>query len=91
VYTFGQPRVGNAAFQAFCNARAPRRTWRLTHWRDPVPHLPLRSMGFAHVGTEIWWDERWRSGRVCDGSGEDATCSDSFGYIGVDFSIYGKD
>ena len=54
VYTFGQPRVGNAAFQAFCNARAPRRTWRLTHWRDPVPHLPLRSMGFAHVGTEVW-------------------------------------
>jgi hypothetical protein len=39
--------------------------------------LPLRSMGFAHLGTEVWWDERWRSGRVCDGSGEDASCADS--------------
>ena len=45
--------------------------------RAQVPHLPLRSMGFAHIGTEVWWDERWRSGRVCDGSGEDASCADS--------------
>lgn len=88
VYTFGQPRVGNEAFRTFYNAGAPQRTWRLTHWHDPVPHLPLRSMGFAHLGTEVWWDERWRSGRVCDGSGEDASCADSVGYIGLDFSIY---
>ena len=53
-----------------------------------MSHLPLRSMGFAHIGTEVCWDERWRSGRVCDGSGEDAPCADSIGYIGFDFSIY---
>jgi len=88
VYTYGQPRVGNHAFRSFYNAGAPRRTWRLTHWRDPVPHLPLRSMGFVHIGTEVWWDEGWHSGRVCDGSGEDTSCADSVGYIGLDFSIY---
>ena len=41
VYTFGEPRVGNTAFRNFYN-NGSKVSWRLTHWRDPVPHLPLK-------------------------------------------------
>ena len=51
VYTYGQPRVGNTAFADFYMT-GTRVSWRLTHHRDPVPHLPLESMGFHHIGTE---------------------------------------
>lgn len=39
VYTFGQPRLGNAAFAAFYIATVPR-TIRVTHAHDLVVHLP---------------------------------------------------
>ena len=39
-------------------------------------HLPLEGMGFSHIGTEVWWDEQWTKGTVCDGSGEDRACQD---------------
>jgi len=80
VYTYGQPRVGNQAFHDFYNDNSPRVTWRLTHWRDPVPHLPLQSMGFSHIGNEVWYNEKFTVGKVCDGSGEDPTCSDSLDF-----------
>lgn len=77
VYTFGQPRVGNQAFQAFYNT-GPHVAWRVTHWKDPVPHLPMKALGFHHVSTEVWYDhEDSSSYRVCDGSGEDGSCSNS--------------
>lgn len=37
--TFGQPRVGNAAF-ASCFAKYVPNTIRVTHGHDIVPHLP---------------------------------------------------
>ena len=79
-WTFGQPRVGNQAFHDFYNDNSPRVTWRLTHWRDPVPHVPLKSMGFSHIGNEVWYNEDFSTGKVCDGSGEDPTCSDSLDF-----------
>ena len=79
-WTFGQPRVGNQAFRDFYNDNSPRVTWRLTHWRDPVPHVPLKSMGFSHIGNEVWYNEDFSTGKVCDGSGEDPTCSNSLDF-----------
>ena len=78
VYTFGQPRTGNGAFRDFFNNGA-HVSWRVVHHRDPVPHLPLESMGFAHIATEIWYNSSSDVAlyRVCDGSGEDKSCSDS--------------
>ena len=56
VYTFGQPRVGDAAFAAWHSALFP--AWfRVVHWNDPVPHLPPSDVGFAHEAREIWYDE----------------------------------
>eukprot|EP00475_Leptophrys_vorax_P006395 TRINITY_DN1395_c0_g1_i1.p1 TRINITY_DN1395_c0_g1~~TRINITY_DN1395_c0_g1_i1.p1 ORF type:complete len:311 (-),score=60.82 TRINITY_DN1395_c0_g1_i1:52-984(-) len=76
VITFGSPRVGDAAFaEAFDNAFSGR-CWRLTHQHDIVPHLPLKSMVFKHVATEVWF----YSGldyQICNGSGEDPDCSNS--------------
>lgn len=76
-YTFGQPRVGNAAF-ATSFGSAPIDEYRVVHYKDIVPHLPTESMGFHHVKTEVWYQENNTEYKVCDGSGEDDSCSDSF-------------
>ncbi len=82
VYTFGQPRVGNKEFSTFYNANsATHVTWRVTHHRDIVPHLPPKLIGFHHVSrappppnhsrasravlTSPTLDTRGRSGRKC--------------------------
>ena len=49
VYTFGEPRVGNKAFHAYYNS-GEHLSWRVTHHRDPVPHLPTEDMGFEVSG-----------------------------------------
>jgi predicted lipase len=78
VYTFGQPRVGNAAFAKWFNGAWLGKWFRVVHHDDPVPHLPTPKMGFAHVATEIWYMENGTGEgvfEVCDGSGEDQQCS----------------
>lgn len=74
-YTFGQPRVGNDAFYTYF--KSILNEYRVVHYADIVPHLPLEAMGFHHVSTEVWYNEDSSSFKVCDGSGEDPTCSDS--------------
>jgi hypothetical protein len=49
----------------------------VVHYADIVPHLPPKLLSFVHVPTEVWYDEPSTSYKVCDGSGEDPTCSDS--------------
>ena len=66
--------------------------------QDPVPHLPLQSMGFRHNPTEVFYDRRQKSYKICDGSGEDKSCSDKYllplnvvnhlNYLGFDFTTY---
>lgn len=77
MYTFGEPRVGNTDFYTAFKAAMPGVMNRVTHYKDIVPHLPMEIMGFHHVATEVWYDEANTSHKVCDGSGEDPTCSDS--------------
>jgi predicted lipase len=53
---YGSPRVGDKAFsnwfqQIFPNVLKPR----VTHGKDPVPHLPPMEWGFQHVPTEIFY------------------------------------
>jgi len=82
VYTYGEPRAGNEAFQQYYN-QGPRVSWRVTQYKDPVPHLPLEIMGFTHVQTEVYYEEDNTKYRICDGSGKDLKCSDQWGN-GVD-------
>lgn len=78
VYTFGQPRVGDTNFAKYYDSLVPI-NYRITHSHDPVPHLPLEDMGFWHVATEVFYESDPNGTyTVCDGTGEDETCSDKF-------------
>lgn len=47
VMTFGQPRVGNAAFASYYSQLVPK-TIRVTNEHDIVPHLPPYYSYFPH-------------------------------------------
>jgi len=40
VYTFGQPRTGDYDYALGYDTRV-KNTWRIVHYIDPVPHIPL--------------------------------------------------
>merc|ERR1712093_376657 len=78
-YTFGQPRVGDETFvKAFEQEFSNIETWRITHADDPVVHLPFEFMGFQHITTEAYYKDTVADKvKICDGSGEDQSCSNS--------------
>lgn len=55
VYTFGSPRLGNAAFRSIYNGLVPQ-TFRLVSSRDAVPTLPP-SISYRQLGREVWLDD----------------------------------
>jgi len=86
-YTFGQPRVGDQWFaKAFEKDLGASIQYRVTHYRDPIPHLPVENIilpgkvGFTHTSQEVYYPEKYVPGAstLCDGSGEDRTCADSY-------------
>ncbi|XP_050219949.1 lipase-like [Mercurialis annua] len=103
VMTFGQPRIGNAAFASYYSQLVPN-TIRVTNDHDIVPHLPPYYSYFAektyhHFPREVWLYNLgvgslvYPVEKVCDGTGEDPTCSRSVGgtsisdhlhYYGID-------
>ena len=86
VFTYGAPRVGNSAFAKFFNGASDTHvTYRLTHHRDPVPHLPMKVLGFRHTATEVFYRGDTHDHQVCDASGEDPFCSNH--YL-IDYSIH---
>jgi len=87
VMTFGQPRIGNAAFASYYSHLVPN-TIRVVNDRDIVPHLPpyypyFSHKTYHHFSREVWlYKIGWGSlvygvEKVCDDSGEDPTCSRS--------------
>jgi len=83
LYTFGQPRIGNVAFQEFLQASLEASScahFRVTHHRDPVPHLPpslppSHSYGFRHEPQEVYYP--CGSGRGLDGWSSSSSSSSS--------------
>lgn len=55
VYTFGSPRLGNAAFRSIYNTLVPN-TFRIVCSKDLVPTLPP-SISYRQVGREVWFDD----------------------------------
>lgn len=53
LFTYGSPRVGNAAFADFVTAQAGAE-FRVTHLDDPVPRLPPAEFGYRHTSPEYW-------------------------------------
>ncbi|EPS74592.1 hypothetical protein M569_00162, partial [Genlisea aurea] len=87
VTTFGQPRIGNAAFASYYAKVLPE-TIRVTHGHDIVPHLPpyyhlFPQKTYHHFPTEVWLHSVglkslvYTAEDVCDDSGEDPNCSRS--------------
>lgn len=87
VMTFGQPRIGNAVFVSFYSQLVPN-TIRVTHGHDMVPHLPpyysyFPQKTYHHFPREVWLHNIgflslvYPVEKVCDGSGEDPSCSRS--------------
>ncbi|CAI2372409.1 unnamed protein product [Moneuplotes crassus] len=90
VYTFGQPRVGNAEFidEFLSNVNG---FYRVIHNNDIVPHLPPCIPDFNegcirhgilipvfpyHAATEVLYEQGFGSYKVCSTfEGEDKTCS----------------
>jgi hypothetical protein len=76
VYNFGQPRVGDANYAKFSTNKVD--TWRVTHNRDIVPHVPVTTgMEFVHMCREEFEDVN-HSLKSCDTSCEDKTCADQY-------------
>lgn len=53
VYTYGEPRNGDAAFAAYVSSLI-KTYYRVTHANDGVPTIPPTLLGFKHHGVEIW-------------------------------------
>ncbi|XP_076902757.1 lipase-like [Bidens hawaiensis] len=85
--TFGQPRIGNAAFASYYISVVPN-TFRVTHEHDMVPHLPpyyqfFPQKTYHHFPREVWVYNLglgfliYEVEKICDDSGEDPDCSRS--------------
>ena len=81
LYNFGEPRVGTEIFAQWAVTQLQDgKQFRVTHKRDPVPHVPPMSFNFLHTPHELWYDNdgdsSWKDCRD-SASGEDPHCSDS--------------
>lgn len=56
VYTFGQPRCGDAGFARTYGLEAGRRSFRFQNNNDIVSRLPQRFMGYRHVPQLVYID-----------------------------------
>ncbi|MGC9940696.1 MAG: lipase family protein [Verrucomicrobiota bacterium] len=54
VYTFGQPRVGNACFRALYDSELRTVTYRVVNQNDIVPRIPGWLQGYRHCGQEMF-------------------------------------
>mmetsp|Transcript_5423 Transcript_5423/g.15969 ORF Transcript_5423/g.15969 Transcript_5423/m.15969 type:complete len:287 (-) Transcript_5423:26-886(-) len=77
LYNFGQPRTGNLEFTDFFSSQISP-VFRVTHHKDPVPHLPFENWGFHHEPLEVFYNRRNTDFHICDGSGEDSACADQY-------------
>ena len=56
LYSYGSPRVGNRAFRSEFNAVLLDRTFRFVNDEDGVARLPLKALGYCHVGQKFYFD-----------------------------------
>jgi len=76
-WTYGSPRTGNPAFEQSHVSIVPV-SYRVVNAKDIVPHVPTKWFNlFQHVPTEVWYQSGYVDYKVCNGSGEDPSCSDS--------------
>jgi len=87
MYTYGQPRTGNAAFATMVNNMFGTDAFRFVHTTDGVPTIIPQTLGYRHHAFEYFQNPDPASAatvKMCNASGEDATCSDSIPSRGID-------
>ena len=57
MYTFGQPRTGDFSFSHQFDHEFGDRAFRFVNHRDIVTRIPLRLMGYSHVGQLRFFDD----------------------------------
>lgn len=80
VVSFGMPRVFSPSLaEVFNNVIYSH--WRIVNRYDIVTTIPPKTLGYYHVGTEIWYNHQrfWKDMRplsfiVCNGPAEDPNC-----------------
>lgn len=77
VYNYGQPRLGDLNFAVFVDGILKQKLFRMTHYKDWVPHAPPRLLDYHHSCLEIYEDQ-YQNIRPCLFSCEDPTCSNRF-------------
>lgn len=60
LYTFGEPRAGNADFSAWFNQLLKPRTFRFVNDNDIVPHVPPPALAYRHNGVFLHFDAQQR-------------------------------
>lgn len=80
LFTFGSPRIGNAAFANYSSSMILDR-YRHTHHRDVVPHVPMREL-FTHLSGE-WYEDDAGHLHACTGH-EDPHCSYQWSETAID-------
>ncbi|CAE7644999.1 unnamed protein product [Symbiodinium microadriaticum] len=89
-YTFGMPRTGDATFAVNFDHLFFGKFFRVTHHRDPVPHVPPQDFGFQHLSSEVFYDGDVGAGfRHCQ-QAEDLRCAGRYWDVPVDL-FYLKD
>ena len=58
LYTFGQPRVGDSEFERMFNMDFKSMCFRYANNNDVVTRVPLRTMGYRHVGNCLYFDHK---------------------------------
>ena len=87
VYNFGQPRTGDQKYAQFANSKVT--TWRVTHNKDQVPHLPFTTqMEFYHVCTEEF-ENASGALKQCNTSCEDPSCADQYAFAETNWDDHG--
>ncbi|GMR30566.1 hypothetical protein PMAYCL1PPCAC_00761 [Pristionchus mayeri] len=76
LYTFGQPRTGDQKYADVHDNLVT--SFRVTHQKDIVAHIPPEFMKYEHHTSEVWYNNDMSDGSsyvVC-GKQEDKRCSD---------------
>ncbi|KAJ4384228.1 hypothetical protein N0V86_001075 [Didymella sp. IMI 355093] len=53
LYTFGSPRTADSVLGNYVS-RQSGGNYRVTHYNDPVPRVPLLAMGYVHISPEYY-------------------------------------
>ncbi|KAF3392773.1 putative feruloyl esterase A, partial [Penicillium rolfsii] len=89
LYTFGEPRTGNAAFATYMDENfqstnpTTTRYFRVTHADDGIPNLPPTAQGYVHSGVEFWSVEPHSAHNTYVCTGNQVQCCEAQGGQGV--------